>query len=326
MEAKGLRSGRESGKGAEMLVGTPLPTRVGEGAAEGGGLGGSSGGDGGSCGSCLGVPRCSVMNPREMGVPFRVVDQTPMQSSQRTMFWKVLQEDDEIVGSLGGSLGPQFGLDLLPVKREEAFLPEPTQSPRHPSRDSDDGKGIQVEMKNSQLGGNEPEKTLVLSWERVPVKAEIQEDRPVLAPTGRRRRKAGGKKKFRSLLRIHVPGVREPLQEWPLGPPDAREEPLEVVQGGICKGHAQRFRSTQQNVNGEVAVPGEGSASDPKCFHGEDDGRQREVDSPVPLGSHVEGHDIATERQVVMTQKASVRLPSFAQFQSFCSPSAGQVS
>ncbi|KAJ6652672.1 hypothetical protein lerEdw1_011194, partial [Lerista edwardsae] len=46
----------------------------------------------------------------------------------------------------------------------------------------------------------------------------------------------------------------QPLQEWALGPLAVKEEPLNVVQGEISKGHAKGF--TQQNVDGEVDVPG----------------------------------------------------------------------
>ncbi|XP_066471630.1 zinc finger and SCAN domain-containing protein 30-like [Tiliqua scincoides] len=71
-----------------------------------------------------------AMNLRKTDVPFHVVEQVPMQSSQQTTFWKVLQEDGENVDSL---------VDLAPhsVKKEEMFVPDPVQSPRFPGQDSD---------------------------------------------------------------------------------------------------------------------------------------------------------------------------------------------
>ncbi|KAJ6652679.1 hypothetical protein lerEdw1_011201 [Lerista edwardsae] len=54
-------------------------------------------------------------------------------------------------------------------------------------------------------------------------------------------------------------GEQGPLQEWTLGPLVVKEEPLDFVEEEeeeISKGHAERFRFTQQSINGEVAVPG----------------------------------------------------------------------
>ncbi|KAJ6654687.1 hypothetical protein lerEdw1_006647 [Lerista edwardsae] len=51
--------------------------------------------------------------------------------------------------------------------------------------------------------------------------------------------------------------LQEPLQEWASIPQEVKEEPLDMVQGEILKGHAEIFRAAQQNVDGEVAVPAE---------------------------------------------------------------------
>ncbi|XP_066471624.1 zinc finger and SCAN domain-containing protein 31-like isoform X3 [Tiliqua scincoides] len=86
-----------------------------------------------------------AMNPRKMDVSFHVVEQTPMQSSQQTTFWKVLQEDGENVDSL---------IDLAPhpVKKEETFVPDPVQSPRFPGQDSD--KDLQEPRKSFSQRSN----------------------------------------------------------------------------------------------------------------------------------------------------------------------------
>ncbi|XP_066469252.1 zinc finger protein 845-like [Tiliqua scincoides] len=129
----------------------------------------------------LGIQVEQVMNPRKMGLPLHMVERTPMQSSQQTTFWKVLQEDGENVDSLEGSLGPQLGLAPNSVKKEEVFLPDPVQNLRPSGQESDDGKRTQLMMKNSQLGGNEPVETLRRgqgrTQEKVLVSAEVKEER-----------------------------------------------------------------------------------------------------------------------------------------------------
>ncbi|XP_066471524.1 zinc finger protein 397-like isoform X3 [Tiliqua scincoides] len=120
------------------------------------------------------------MNQREMGVPFHVVEKTPVQSSQQTTFWKVLQEDGENVDSLGGSFGSQLDLAPHPVKQEETFPPDPLESQKLPGQDSDDGKGTRIKGKNSQLGGKEPvempRRGQGRTQENVPVTPEVQEE------------------------------------------------------------------------------------------------------------------------------------------------------
>ncbi|XP_066471521.1 zinc finger protein 397-like isoform X1 [Tiliqua scincoides] len=120
------------------------------------------------------------MNQREMGVPFHVVEKTPVQSSQQTTFWKVLQEDGENVDSLGGSFGSQLDLAPHPVKQEETFPPDPLESQKLPGQDSDDGKRTRLKGKNSRLGGTKPVGTSRRgggrTQEDVPVTAEVQEE------------------------------------------------------------------------------------------------------------------------------------------------------
>ncbi|XP_066469253.1 zinc finger and SCAN domain-containing protein 16-like [Tiliqua scincoides] len=93
----------------------------------------------------LGVQLDQVTNPSKTGGTLHVVEQTPMQSSQQTMFWKVLQEEDENVDSL------------------------------------DDGKGTQLKVRSTQLGGNEPVETLRRGQERtqedVPMTVQMREER-----------------------------------------------------------------------------------------------------------------------------------------------------
>ncbi|KAJ6651725.1 hypothetical protein lerEdw1_020677, partial [Lerista edwardsae] len=128
----------------------------------------------------LGIHMDQAMNPRKMGLPLYAVEQTPMQSSQQTMFWKVLQEDGEHMHSLEGLLGSQLGLAPHPMKKEEIFLPDPVESQRFPGQDSDDGKGNQLKVKNAQLGGNEPMETarsgLGKTQGNVPVTPEMTDE------------------------------------------------------------------------------------------------------------------------------------------------------
>ncbi|XP_066469156.1 zinc finger and SCAN domain-containing protein 31-like [Tiliqua scincoides] len=86
-----------------------------------------------------------VVNPRKVGLPLHMVEWIPVQSSQQTKFWKVLQEDGESVDSL------------------------------------DDGKGNQLKVKNTQVGGNEPVETprsgQGKTHENVLVRAETMDER-----------------------------------------------------------------------------------------------------------------------------------------------------
>ncbi|XP_066471589.1 zinc finger and SCAN domain-containing protein 30-like [Tiliqua scincoides] len=107
----------------------------------------------------LGVQMEQVMNPKKAGASFHVVEQMPVQSSQQTTFWKVLQEDGENVNSLEESLGSLRDLVLNPVKKEERFLLDPVQSQRLSGQDSDGGKVTQLKGKNFQLIENEPVET-----------------------------------------------------------------------------------------------------------------------------------------------------------------------
>lgn len=47
-----------------------------------------------------------MRNPRKMGLPLHMVEEIPVQSSQKITFWKVLQEDDESAGTLGKEMHP----------------------------------------------------------------------------------------------------------------------------------------------------------------------------------------------------------------------------
>ncbi|XP_066471481.1 zinc finger protein 271-like [Tiliqua scincoides] len=107
----------------------------------------------------LGIQVEQVVNPRKMGVPLHMVEWTLMQSSQRTMFWNVLQEEGENVDALEGSLNPRLGLDPHLVKKEEMFLSDPVQNLRLPEHESGDGEGTHLKVKNSQVGENETVET-----------------------------------------------------------------------------------------------------------------------------------------------------------------------
>ncbi|XP_066471614.1 zinc finger and SCAN domain-containing protein 30-like [Tiliqua scincoides] len=100
----------------------------------------------------LGIQVEKVINPRKTGAPFHVIEQTPNQSSQRTTFWTVLQEDGENVDSPEGSLAPQHGLVPQPVKKEGTFLPDPVESQKLPIQDS--GKELQEPRKSFSQRSN----------------------------------------------------------------------------------------------------------------------------------------------------------------------------
>ncbi|XP_066469251.1 zinc finger protein 165-like [Tiliqua scincoides] len=115
----------------------------------------------------LGAQVDQVMNPSKTGGTLHMVEQTPMQSSQQTMFWQVLQEDGDNVDSM--------------VKKEKTFFLDPVESQRIRGQDSDDGKRTQLKVKNPQLGGNEPLETprrgRGRTQEKVPVTTEVKEER-----------------------------------------------------------------------------------------------------------------------------------------------------
>ncbi|KAJ6652084.1 hypothetical protein lerEdw1_013499, partial [Lerista edwardsae] len=165
----------------------------------------------------LGTQVDQVMNPSKTGGTLHMVQQTPMQSNQQTTFWHVLPEDAEHVDSV------------------------------------DAGNQTQLKVKNSQLGGNEPMETPRLgrgtTQEKVPGTAEVQEGRCESNSRQATEPHMGCMEFVRFFLLL-----QEPLQEWPLGPLDIKEEPLDVVQGEIPPKQAERCRGTQRPVDGEVAV------------------------------------------------------------------------
>ncbi|KAJ6652681.1 hypothetical protein lerEdw1_011203 [Lerista edwardsae] len=193
----------------------------------------------------LGVQLDQVLSPGKVGVLLKMAEQTPMQSSQPTTFWKVLQEDGKNVDPLG-----------------------------------DGGGGTQVQVKNSAVGGNEPEATSRSgrgrTQEKVPVTAELREEGGVTRSRRGVEPHTGGEESVclcpATMLRACMSSLcqkvfsaieqdsKEPLQEWPLGPLDAKEEPLDVGPGETPSGQAERLGSSQQDVAGEVAGPGTGIA------------------------------------------------------------------
>ncbi|XP_066471490.1 zinc finger and SCAN domain-containing protein 12-like [Tiliqua scincoides] len=51
---------------------------------------------------------------------------------------------------------------------------------------------------------------------------------------------------------------QEPLQEWALGPLEAKEGAVGIIQVESCKEHAEIFKGTEQNVGGELTLTGTG--------------------------------------------------------------------
>ncbi|XP_066471613.1 zinc finger and SCAN domain-containing protein 30-like [Tiliqua scincoides] len=79
---------------------------------------------------------------------------------------------------------------------------------------------------------------------------------------------------------------QETLQEWAVNPPVVKEEPLDMVQGESPEEPTVRFKDTQQNVDGEVAVPGIGIACPASLLPAEGQD-MAEAELSKALGSHV---------------------------------------
>ncbi|XP_053154150.1 zinc finger and SCAN domain-containing protein 21-like isoform X5 [Hemicordylus capensis] len=121
-----------------------------------------------------------LMSLKETGVSLHMVERTPAQPGQQTMFWQVMQENGGNAQSLEGLLVPKPDLASHPEKTEEMFLQFPMQNERHPGHDAGDRKRSQIKMENSQCGGNEPETPRTLAErteENVLMTAELQEKR-----------------------------------------------------------------------------------------------------------------------------------------------------
>ncbi|XP_067321350.1 zinc finger protein 213-like isoform X4 [Anolis sagrei] len=87
-----------------------------------------------------------------------VVEPSPMQPVQRTMFWQVLQEEGGNANSLEGILAPKPDRSPHPPK-EETFHQFPVGCERHPGRNSGDGKRSWVKMEDPPPGEPLPMET-----------------------------------------------------------------------------------------------------------------------------------------------------------------------
>ncbi|KAM6472106.1 zinc finger protein 18-like isoform 2-T3 [Liasis olivaceus] len=99
-------------------------------------------------------PGKDLMNLKEAGVSLNVVEPTPIQPGQRTMFWQVMQEEDGDADSLEGLLVPKPDLASNPDEEEEqVFIQFPVESERIPDHESGDEKRHWIQMKSSQMEG-----------------------------------------------------------------------------------------------------------------------------------------------------------------------------
>ncbi|XP_060616243.2 zinc finger and SCAN domain-containing protein 30-like isoform X1 [Anolis sagrei] len=106
-----------------------------------------------------------------------VVEPSPMQPVQRTMFWQVLQEEGGNANSLEGILAPKPDRSPHPPK-EETFHQFPVGCERHPGRNSGDKKGNKFKTEGSPYELEEMPRTQPeTSQGNVPVTDEMLKER-----------------------------------------------------------------------------------------------------------------------------------------------------
>ncbi|XP_062978598.1 zinc finger protein 34-like isoform X2 [Elgaria multicarinata webbii] len=116
------------------------------------------------------------MSLQETSVPLHMVEPTPTQPGQRTMFWQVMQEEDGDADSLEGLLVPKPDLtSQMEEEEEQMFIQFPVESERLPSQDSGNVKRSQIKMETSKVGENGA--LAELSQWNIPVTAAIHEQR-----------------------------------------------------------------------------------------------------------------------------------------------------
>ncbi|XP_039201298.1 zinc finger protein 483-like isoform X2 [Crotalus tigris] len=82
-------------------------------------------------------PSKDLLDLKDAGVSLNVVDPTPIQPGQQTMFWQVMQEEDGDADSLEGLLVPKPDLASNPEEEEEpVFVQFPVESERIPDHES----------------------------------------------------------------------------------------------------------------------------------------------------------------------------------------------
>ncbi|XP_070790290.1 uncharacterized protein [Pituophis catenifer annectens] len=83
-------------------------------------------------------PSKDLMNLKDAGVSLNVVEPTPIQSGQQTMFWQVMQEEDGDAESLEGLLVPKPDLASNPEEGEEepSYIQFPVDSERIPNHET----------------------------------------------------------------------------------------------------------------------------------------------------------------------------------------------
>ncbi|KAM6472104.1 uncharacterized protein PHA67_003708 isoform 1-T2 [Liasis olivaceus] len=99
-------------------------------------------------------PGKDLMNLKEAGVSLNVVEPTPIQPGQRTMFWQVMQEEDGDADSLEGLLVPKPDLASNPDEEEEqVFIQFPVESERIPDHESGPSDTSSSEAAPNPSGG-----------------------------------------------------------------------------------------------------------------------------------------------------------------------------
>ncbi|KAM3847823.1 uncharacterized protein M6D78_004529 isoform 1-T2 [Vipera latastei] len=82
-------------------------------------------------------PSKDLLDLKDAGVSLSVVNPTPIQPGQQTMFWQVMQEEDGDADSLEGLLVPKPDLASNPEEEEEpGFIQFPVESERIPDHES----------------------------------------------------------------------------------------------------------------------------------------------------------------------------------------------
>ncbi|XP_060547242.1 zinc finger protein 397-like isoform X2 [Pantherophis guttatus] len=100
-------------------------------------------------------PSKELMDLKDAGVSLNVVEPTPIQSGQQTMFWQVMQEEDGDAESLEGLLVPKPDLASNPEEGEEepSYIQFPVDSERIPNHETGDEKRPWMQLKSSQMEG-----------------------------------------------------------------------------------------------------------------------------------------------------------------------------
>ncbi|XP_013930006.1 PREDICTED: zinc finger protein 436-like [Thamnophis sirtalis] len=120
-------------------------------------------------------PSKDPMDLKDAGVSLNVVEPTPIQSGQQTMFWQVMQEEDGDADSLEGLLVPKPDQSSNPEEEEEqVFIQFPVESERITDHETGNEKRPWMQLKSSQTEGETETLTEFSPW-NVPATTTLHE-------------------------------------------------------------------------------------------------------------------------------------------------------